>query len=711
MFKFKYENNRSCFILYVLNTLFVISISLVIIYLFRFHIAASFYRLAAIVIISAIFFYPSYWLLFGFIRPRLEHYPLKNSITLFVLCFILGLLAIIIICKTDPVFHTLEIIATGDKNIDAKGSEIWVIKRGRYAKDKLNSPFLDEFLMIGLWEKRKTALVSHQKQPSKLKWQGKLGCNSYLYLLKHPWSGIVEVIWDENSEKIDLYSEKREHHKIVVPQKQYTSDKILAAGAFSIVFTVISFVSCIFILSITNSPGLSSLIATDTATWMLFIVLGAIIIRLAIFYIIIPTPAMNHDEADYLLRAYYLSEAGHISKGWRGLGGRTPGIEFFYAFLFKLFGVSVLVARVGNIAISIMTLLPVFIIGKHFKGTECGLLSTALAALYPNLIAYSNSLWSETLYIFFFLSGLAFLTSYTVKAKGWKLPVAGVIFALSALTREVGIIFPVFLFGWLVWILSKQSDSSVSKSFLRLLFFYIPLILTILPWTLYINKHSDHFILLSNTSYLNLYKGNDLDSSGKTISEPESIKAYNSLGKTISERESAARKIALNKIAEQMPWWAFYKLKSEIPDLFRPNCTTVDLLLKTLSGEQERWSYKFTHAAFNNAWLLISTVAIMVGCYLIVAILGVGGLIIMQNRIVKSLLIISIISQIFPAIITFADPRYRLSTMALLIIGAASFLIEGRNAWNSASYLRRSVMIVAMISMFLIIASRYSSLL
>jgi len=39
------------------------------------------------------------------------------------------------------------------------------------------------------------------------------------------------------------------------------------------------------------------------------------------------------------------------------------------------------------------------------------------------------------------------------------------------------------------------------------------------------------------------------------------------------------------------------------------------------------------------------------------------------------------------------------------LFSMTNFLIEARNAWNSAFYLRRDMMMIAMISMFLIVVS------
>ena len=152
-----------------------------------------------------------------------------------------------VIAKNLPEFHTLEIIATGKKNPAAKGSEVWVFGRKYDLRTNLDTP---DFLTDGLWEKRNRDLISYKKQPARLQWRGKLRYDDAVFLMRHPWSGIVEVLWDGNCQKIDLYSEERGYKRVVVPAKIYTLARIVFEGALSITLSLAGFIISVLIITV-----------------------------------------------------------------------------------------------------------------------------------------------------------------------------------------------------------------------------------------------------------------------------------------------------------------------------------------------------------------------------------------------------------------------------------------------------------------------------
>jgi len=233
----------------LLTVVTVLSIALVSVYLLRFRIIALPYRIIALGICAIILFYPVYQLMNNVIWPRLTPYPLKILITWFTFCFVVGFLLMVVIAKHVPQFlqfHTLEIIATGQKNAAAKGSEVWVFGRKDDFDNNLDTP---DFLSDGLWEQRNRDLISYKKQPARLKWHGKLKYDGAVSFLEHPWSGIVEILWDENSQKIDLYSEERGYEKIVLPAKKYTLTRIVFEGALIITSSWFYFIISVLIIT------------------------------------------------------------------------------------------------------------------------------------------------------------------------------------------------------------------------------------------------------------------------------------------------------------------------------------------------------------------------------------------------------------------------------------------------------------------------------
>jgi 4-amino-4-deoxy-L-arabinose transferase-like glycosyltransferase len=435
------------------------------------------------------------------------------------------------------------------------------------------------------------------------------------------------------------------------------------------------------------------------AIWLPVIILLAFVVRMLVLVLVAPTPLAS-DEGDYFARA------NRVIRGLLAIqvGGRPPLTELFYALFFKIFGTAPSIARAANIFANVGTLLPIFYLGARLGGARVGLLSALLAAIYPNFIAYSNFLWSEPLYIFLSMSGLALLAWHLEKPSKWKLLASGVIFGCGALTREVGLAFALFAACWLVWNSRTRGRNYLVGAGL----FMASFILTILPWTMRVNQFNDHFVLLTNTSYRNLFIGNIAEPFAEGL--PERTAQYRGLGMTTSERELAARALVLQAISDRMPWWPLEKIADQVPRYFSPNSFTVLRLLKPVESKSD-WPYQFKWPELDKRWVRVTAVVAVVAGYVLMVVLGIGGLILSGRTVISGLFGVFMLSQILPPIAAFACSRFRLASMCLFIIGAAMLLLSGRELWSASSTFRRSAAIVAMVAMLMIILVRYSSVL
>jgi hypothetical protein len=94
----------------------------------------------------------------------------------------------------------IKITATGQKNAESGGSEVWILNiiDGDYSYISKSSGWL---------EKRDgRELVSISKnQPSSIVWRMDRKDHRSLSFLNHPWSGIVELSYKNNIHKYDLF--------------------------------------------------------------------------------------------------------------------------------------------------------------------------------------------------------------------------------------------------------------------------------------------------------------------------------------------------------------------------------------------------------------------------------------------------------------------------------------------------------------------------
>ncbi|MDD5367994.1 MAG: hypothetical protein PHQ40_02820 [Anaerolineaceae bacterium] len=102
----------------------------------------------------------------------------------------------------NPPAITLELYATGERNPVAKGSEVWVegISVGllKLAPETL--------FRQGKWEIREGVPAAVSGEPAVMTWSGQSIGPVKLAFLSHPWSGIVKVTVNGETEIVDLYS-------------------------------------------------------------------------------------------------------------------------------------------------------------------------------------------------------------------------------------------------------------------------------------------------------------------------------------------------------------------------------------------------------------------------------------------------------------------------------------------------------------------------
>jgi len=107
--------------------------------------------------------------------------------------------------------------------------------------------------------------------------------------------------------------------------------------------------------------------------------------------------------------------------------------------------------RLVQVLLSVHSVWLVYAIGCAWFGRRCARVAAALAAVYPNLIAFSHYLWTETLFTWLLLLAIWIL------ARSRELPTvraalgSGIALGLAALTRSVAVPFLPVIAAWFVW--------------------------------------------------------------------------------------------------------------------------------------------------------------------------------------------------------------------------------------------------------------------
>lgn len=134
-------------------------------------------------------------------------------------CAVLAMLllrAVVLHAPKPRVDGELTLIATGQQNPAAQGTELWLLETRQ--SDGSVVPASEWELLGGGWELReRRSWVSYQQQPARLRWRGKVTGPLSLTLVAHHFSGILRYEWNGEAQEVDLYTPTDSKRTLVLP--------------------------------------------------------------------------------------------------------------------------------------------------------------------------------------------------------------------------------------------------------------------------------------------------------------------------------------------------------------------------------------------------------------------------------------------------------------------------------------------------------------
>ena len=212
---------------------------------------------------------------------------------------------------------------------------------------------------------------------------------------------------------------------------------------------------------------------------------------------------------------------GYAKQGGFATAYFPVGYPLFLAMLFRAFGVSITVAQMANLILSVVSLVLAYWITREvFKSELAGRLSLLFLAFYPNNIAYTPLLGVEIVHLFLLFLGAALLLQcISIEERGHPalLFIAGLVFGLATLVKMQTLLMPaliLLLFPQFTW-----ERTSLINRMKKVAIVYVALIVVLSPWVIrnYI-LYDD--IVLSNNDGLNLYIGNGPEADGTWVAIP-----------------------------------------------------------------------------------------------------------------------------------------------------------------------------------------------
>lgn len=427
-----------------------------------------------------------------------------------------------------------------------------------------------------------------------------------------------------------------------------------------------------------------------SSRWVVVALLLGLALRLGAHVFLRATPPAG-DELEYSARAAALVEGRTLL----GEGKRPPGSIWASAAFQRLTGLGGPEARLMNVLAGCGVIALVWVLGMRAGGGRVAAIAAFATALYPVLILYDVSQWSEPLYSVLLFGAVALLARRAGAAAAVG---AGALMGAAALTREVGVILPalggVALLGGGGW--------RDRRAWARAALLVAGFLAVLAPWTIRQNRGDGPFTLVSRTSGLNLYIGNapppeDLEGPVRRGGGLKMVRAYERLGPDRETREAAAKEIALRAIRARMPAWPLEKIGETMPALLTPSPLCYPRLRhrSTEPGWSGRWAYRTPVDGTRIEWLRDALAFAAVAAWLAAALAGTAGLVLAGGRPVFRLLLAVVALHVIPVLITFAVSRFRMPFVPVLLIGAAWLAVHGRAAWRAASLRRRVAVVVA----------------
>ncbi|WP_373533522.1 glycosyltransferase family 39 protein [Vampirovibrio sp.] len=236
------------------------------------------------------------------------------------------------------------------------------------------------------------------------------------------------------------------------------------------------------------------------------ILLAGLWIRLQ-FALQVDTP-LKSDMSSFNAKALTLMETGafNTSKDALSFGASTyrpPFYPLFLAGIYRLFGPQVRNAYIAQSLLGLLLLVGVYQLGKRVSTPAIqrpvGLTAMAACVLYPPLIAYCGILLSEILFMTLLVWAVWLTLNPKQSAKGWWL--TGFLWGIANLTRPISLPLLLGLLS-LMWLYRQMGW----KSLLNVLAAFF---LTLSPWVIrnYLEFHE--WVLVDNSSGVNLVAGNN----------------------------------------------------------------------------------------------------------------------------------------------------------------------------------------------------------
>ena len=400
---------------------------------------------------------------------------------------------------------------------------------------------------------------------------------------------------------------------------------------------------------------------TSTGRALAFLTLAALLVR-ATYLALEPLCALTGDEPSWIEMGRQVGRPVVAFSPLRtDLVFYPPIYPYFVGALFRAFGTMKAVLW-GQVLLGALLVPVVGRAGALVFGRRAGLLAAATAAFYPELVWYSAHYWSETLYLLLLWGAVERTLAADARGSRRVAAVAGLLWGLATLTRELSLyLVPIAA----LWLLRPRSGAAEEPRAFKIqdltpaAVLVLASVLTVVPWTIRNAIVFRAFVPVSTMGGLNLWHGNS------TLTHLEIYEVLATKGGPV-EQDRYCREMAWRTIAERQPGWALEKIAEQMPEFWKAGSELLDHLV----GRQA------CGPLADAALVRVELVAVLP--YLVVLGLFLVGLARVRFSAGAWLLLILLAAYNAAHVIAFATPRFRLPVLPVLFMVAAAFLVGRR---------------------------------
>lgn len=439
------------------------------------------------------------------------------------------------------------------------------------------------------------------------------------------------------------------------------------------------------------------------ALWLGAILLSSFLLKLGLVFLVGEIAPLL-DEEQYL----YVGQSLAAGQGLRYTNVRwdplyqPPLYPFYMGLVFKLGGAAI-AAKVGNVFLSTGTVWLLFLVARRWFGARTALVSAALFAFYPDLVAFTHYNWSESFFLFWWVLAFLFLFEPGARLAGVRsLMLAGMLFGLATQTRAVLAYLVPLLVPWMA-----LATRDLRSTLVRGTAFVASFVLCLVPlmWTVY--REHGGVILSSQPAKIWYQCYNAAEPGNVDYGFPLLPRTPRGTRPPVDEanpvlRQRQEMRNALAFMADN-PGLCARRFWLRLTYFFNP---TSFLIRHVREGHYWRRVGEPKRAPPAAAWIE-PLVAITVGSYLLTWLLAVLGLFTMPAGIVRPFVLLGSTYLVVLCALTYATSRYRLPLLPLMVPCAGYAIVHFRASVRQLARARIGIPFVLVVGGFVYVWSLY----